>query len=255
MSRNSYDDMLPEGYRGGRRGSGRTTAVIACIGVLLTLMAIFIYLLFSPSGEGDEPEAHRVDPVAAAPAEVSIIETDQDAALIEARPAPSVIEKASEDMAKAEFMQYTAAEGDTVSSIAEGFGLALVALAAIMVAVSLIYLLRAPLLSRLEVIGLGMMSGGAVGNNRDPDALAGTGRKRNRSANRLVGFPGINAELERNLGGLIEFHSRKFLEKSDRFRHTITLLRIVPLDLNLLLVKLTSTHRPPQFPCCARFLR
>ncbi len=123
MSRNSYDDMLPEGYRGGRRGSGRTTAVIACIGVLLTLMAIFIYLLFSPSGEGDEPEAHRVDPVAAAPAEVSIIETDQDAALIEARPAPSVIEKASEDMAKAEFMQYTAAEGDTVSSIAEGFGL------------------------------------------------------------------------------------------------------------------------------------
>ena len=101
MSRNSYDDMLPEGYRGGRRGSGRTTAVIACIGVLLTLMAIFIYLLFSPSGEGDEPEAHRVDPVAAAPAEVSIIETDQDAALIEARPAPSVIEKASEDMAKA----------------------------------------------------------------------------------------------------------------------------------------------------------
>ena len=51
--------------------------------------------------------------------------------------------------------------------IAEGFGLALVALAAIMVAVSLIYLLRAPLLSRLEVIGLGMMSGGAIGNAID----------------------------------------------------------------------------------------
>ena len=106
-----------------------------------------------------------------------------------------------------------------------------------------------------QSMGFGLGSGSAVCDNRNANALTGTGRKRNRTTNRLVGFPGIHAELERNFGSLIKFHTRKFLEKSDRLRHAVTLLRIISLDLNLFPVKLTSTHRPPQFPCCARFLR
>lgn len=51
--------------------------------------------------------------------------------------------------------------------LGEGYGFVFVALAVIMVMGSLIYLLRAPLISRLEVIGLGMVCGGAVGNAID----------------------------------------------------------------------------------------
>lgn len=51
--------------------------------------------------------------------------------------------------------------------LGEGFGIAFAALAVIMVAASLIYLVRAPLVSRLEVIGLGMVCGGAIGNAID----------------------------------------------------------------------------------------
>ena len=51
-------------------------------------------------------------------------------------------------------------------------GLALlVALAVVMVAASLAYLWRAPLISRLEAVGLGMLMGGAVGNAIDRVAL------------------------------------------------------------------------------------
>ena len=49
----------------------------------------------------------------------------------------------------------------------EGFGIAFAALAVIVVAATVIYLLRAPLVSQLEVIGLGMVCGGAIGNAID----------------------------------------------------------------------------------------
>lgn len=51
--------------------------------------------------------------------------------------------------------------------LGEGYGFVFVALAVLMVTGSLIYMLRAPLMSRLEVIGLGMVCGGAVGNAID----------------------------------------------------------------------------------------
>lgn len=51
--------------------------------------------------------------------------------------------------------------------LAEGFGYSFVVLAVAVIIASFAYLLRAPLVSRLEVIGLGMVCGGAIGNAID----------------------------------------------------------------------------------------
>lgn len=51
--------------------------------------------------------------------------------------------------------------------LGEGYSIVFVALAVIMVAGTLIYLLRAPLVSRCEVVGLALVCGGAVGNAID----------------------------------------------------------------------------------------
>lgn len=51
--------------------------------------------------------------------------------------------------------------------LASGFGYAFVALAVVVVCAVAVYLWRAPVLSRLEVIGLGMLAGGAIGNAYD----------------------------------------------------------------------------------------
>ncbi len=48
MGRYSYDDMPPEGYRERREGGRRGTFVIAFVGILLTLIAIVLYLLYTP---------------------------------------------------------------------------------------------------------------------------------------------------------------------------------------------------------------
>ena len=51
--------------------------------------------------------------------------------------------------------------------LASGFGYAFVALAVVVVCAVAVYLWRSPALSRFEVIGLGMLAGGAVGNAYD----------------------------------------------------------------------------------------
>ena len=51
--------------------------------------------------------------------------------------------------------------------LASGYGYSFVLLAAVVVVVAIVYLLRAPLISRLEVVGLGMLAGGAIGNAYD----------------------------------------------------------------------------------------
>ena len=51
--------------------------------------------------------------------------------------------------------------------LGEGYTLVFVTLAVIMVMASLIYLLRAPLVSSWEVVGLALVCGGAVGNAID----------------------------------------------------------------------------------------
>ncbi len=51
--------------------------------------------------------------------------------------------------------------------LASGFGQLFVVLAAVVIVATAIYLARAPLVSRLEVAGLGLVCGGAVGNAID----------------------------------------------------------------------------------------
>ncbi len=52
-------------------------------------------------------------------------------------------------------------------SLGEGFGFIFILLAIAVVVFTVVYLYRAPLVSKLEVIGLGMVAGGAVGNAID----------------------------------------------------------------------------------------
>ena len=133
MGRYSYDDMPPEGYRDRKKGSGRMTAAIASIGVLLTLIAIIIYLLFTPhENKADEnialAESVTVTPVepeiieakaAAVPeiAEKEIEETDDSAVSI-----PSY-EKASDEYQALEYTKHVVSEGETLQSVAESYGL------------------------------------------------------------------------------------------------------------------------------------
>ena len=58
MGRYSYDDMPPEGYREHREGGRRGTLIIAFVGILLTLIAIVLYLLYTPhQGEAEEAKS------------------------------------------------------------------------------------------------------------------------------------------------------------------------------------------------------
>ena len=93
MSRYSYDDMPPEGYRERRRGNGRMTAAIAAIGVLLTLIAIVIYLLFTPHSNKEENEGPAIEAVSVTPAEPEIIEpAERQSAEPQAEVASEVVE-------------------------------------------------------------------------------------------------------------------------------------------------------------------
>lgn len=60
-----------------------------------------------------------------------------------------------------------AANTGAAFSLGEGFGFIFVLLAIAVVIFTIVYLYRAPLVSQLEVIGLGMVAGGAVGNAID----------------------------------------------------------------------------------------
>ena len=60
-----------------------------------------------------------------------------------------------------------AANTGAAFSLGEGFGFIFVLLAIAVVIFTIVYLYRAPLVSKLEVIGLGMVAGGAVGNAID----------------------------------------------------------------------------------------
>ena len=130
MGRYSYDDMPPEGFREKRRGSGKMTAAIASIGVLLTLIAVIIYLLFTPHKETIEENQAEVDVVSVDPIEPEIIESRERTAAeilaavqVEEERAAAPIEGASGRYSKIDFAQYTVSEGDTLVGIAEKYGL------------------------------------------------------------------------------------------------------------------------------------
>ena len=122
MSRYSYDDMPPEGYRERRRGNGRMTAAIAAIGVLLTLIAIIIYLLFTPHNTVNESPEPAIEAVSATPAEPEIITPAERK--VETVPSASEVETAeietpeTEEIREAEIVSEVA-EAETVPAVTE----------------------------------------------------------------------------------------------------------------------------------------
>ena len=121
MSRYSYDDMPPEGYkeRGGiKKGS---SLIIAFIGVLITLIAILLYLMFSPQGEGKEAEVSQPEPVEVDIAEPDIIESEISTEETTAEAIPAKREIVSDYKPLGPPSEYIVKEGDTLSSIASEF--------------------------------------------------------------------------------------------------------------------------------------
>ena len=128
MGRYSYDDMPPEGYRE-RRRNGRMTGVLASIGIVLTLLAVVLYLLFSPAaGEetqaetpSDEVQVTHEEPsmlTASALAEQPEPEKKEDVP-------PADIVPSSGRYPAIEYTEYAVAEGDTLQSIADAFSVTL----------------------------------------------------------------------------------------------------------------------------------
>lgn len=97
--------------------------------------------------------------------------------------------------------------------LASGYGYTFVVLAAVVAVGTVVYLLRAPLLSRLEVVGLGMLVGGAVGNAIDrvvhgyvTDFIAAT----------FINFPVFNiADIGITVGVVLAFIGFLFLSPAN----------------------------------------
>ena len=128
MSRYSYDDMPPEGYRekGGMRRS--SSLIIAFIGVLITLIAILLYLMFSPQEEASQEEAASPDAVTVDIQDVQLLENELDDAALAAASEPEAQPAAEEGRVIVSAYGpldppavYVVQEGDTLSSIASDF--------------------------------------------------------------------------------------------------------------------------------------
>lgn len=129
MGRYSYDDMPPEGYRE-RRGNGRMTGVIASIGIVLTLLAVVLYLLFSPSERDEAQTGASVEEVKVTHEEpsmlaASVLDEPQPARPEKEEATPAAIVPSSGRYPAIEYTEYAVAEGDTLQSIADAFSVTL----------------------------------------------------------------------------------------------------------------------------------
>lgn len=99
-------------------------------------------------------------------------------------------------------------------SLGEGHGLAFVVLAAVVCVACAVYLFRAPAVSRLEVVGMGMVVGGAVGNAIDRVLY---GFVVDFIATEFIGFPVFNiADIGITCGVVIAFVGYLFFSPAAR---------------------------------------
>ena len=101
MGRYSYDDMPPEGYRERRESGRRGTFIIAFVGILLTLIAIVLYLLYTPHQAMPEEEKAGASTVEVSVPEpeilqASITKESDEITVEEEAPAPVEAEVAEE---------------------------------------------------------------------------------------------------------------------------------------------------------------
>lgn len=128
MGRYSYDDMPPEGYRENRGSRSRMSAFIALIGVLITLIAIVVYLLFTPRSDAPETDAAVVERTELAvrnPEVIAIPQSTESTASKPVEKADPVVEikAASDDFSPVEKFSYTISDGDTLQAIASSYGI------------------------------------------------------------------------------------------------------------------------------------
>lgn len=96
-----------------------------------------------------------------------------------------------------------AANTGAAFSLGEGYGFVFIALAVAVVVFTVVYLVRAPRVSWLEVIGLGMLAGGAAGNAIDRLLL---GFVTDFIATIFIDFPVFNvADIGITCGAVIAF--------------------------------------------------
>ena len=124
MGRNSYDDMLPEGYREKRSGSRGTSLLIAFIGVLITLIAIVLYLMFTPHDDPDDSSVSDISAVSFSVDEPAILENEAPESRHSAEEEASEVEYPVEaHIASPHYREYKVSAGDTLESVASAFGL------------------------------------------------------------------------------------------------------------------------------------
>lgn len=123
MGRNSYDDMLPEGYREKRSGNRGTSLIIAFIGVLITLIAIVIYLMFTPHSDGNEDASSDVSAVSFDVEEPAMLANEAPALRHSSQSYSSDSAAVSQDMPGYSVSEYVVQDGDTLESIAEASGI------------------------------------------------------------------------------------------------------------------------------------
>ena len=124
MGRYSYDDMPPEGYRERRESGRKGTFVIAFTGILVTLIAIILYLLYTPREavpEVKEQEEAMVSDTAipAQPEEVEAVEIQETVA---EEPQHTESEVPLSLVRPLDSEKYIVKEGDTLLSIADKAG-------------------------------------------------------------------------------------------------------------------------------------
>lgn len=125
MGRYSYDDMPPEGYRERRESGKRGTFVIAFVGILLTLIAIIVYLMYTPRSAVPAAVSEPEDAVVA---EAESVPVPESGTLPSAEPEAEVVvpETYDEPVISAvkplSVISYTVSEGDTLISISGKFG-------------------------------------------------------------------------------------------------------------------------------------
>lgn len=130
MGRNSYDDMLPEGYREKRSGSRGTSLIIAFIGVLITLIAIVIYLMFTPHDSSADNENVSASAVAVSVSEPELLQNEaaelrhsaSDAAVEETPVREVKVSSGGNSDRLYSITEYEIQDGDTLESIAASFG-------------------------------------------------------------------------------------------------------------------------------------
>lgn len=119
-------------------------------------------------------------------------------------------------------LQFVANTG-AAFSFGEGHGLAFVLLAAAVVIGTAVYLARAPQVSKVEVIGLAMVAGGAVGNAIDRLAF---GYVTDFLATEFIDFPVFNvADIGITCGVAVAFIGFLFLSPANKVDATAELNR------------------------------